>query len=230
MTAKFYCYWWCSVAQSCLTLCDLLDYSTPGFPVLHYLWVCSNSGPLSWWCCPTISFSVAPFSSCPQSFPAIRVFSNESVLHIWWPKSWNFSFIISPSNEYSGLISFRIDGFDLLTVQGTLKSLLCMCLVTQPCPTLCNPMDCSPPGSSVHGDSPGKNTRVGCHALLHSIFPTQESNPHLPHCKQILYHLISQGNPQESSPTPRLECVNSSALNLLYGPTLTFGYMSGNNS
>ena len=124
MTAKFYCYWWCSVAQSCLTLCDLLDCSTPGFPVLHYLWVCSNSGPLSWWCCPTISFSVAPFSSCPQSFPAIRVFSNESVLHIWWPKFWNFSFIISPSNEYSGLISFRIDGFDLLTVQGTLKSLL----------------------------------------------------------------------------------------------------------
>ena len=57
-------------------------------------------------------------------FPSIRVFSNESVLHIRWPKYWSFSFSISPSNEYSGLISFRMDWFDLLVVQGTLKSLL----------------------------------------------------------------------------------------------------------
>ena len=57
-------------------------------------------------------------------FPRIRVFSNESVLHIWWPKCWSFSFNISPSNEYSGLISFRMDWLDLLAVQGTLKSLL----------------------------------------------------------------------------------------------------------
>ena len=60
----------------------------------------------------------------PSIFPSIRVFSNESVLHIRWPKYWSFSFSISPSNEYSGLISFRIDWFDLLAVQGTLKSLL----------------------------------------------------------------------------------------------------------
>ena len=60
----------------------------------------------------------------PSVFPSIRVFSNESVLHIRWPKYWNFSFSISPSNEYSGLISFRIDWLDLLAVQGTLKSLL----------------------------------------------------------------------------------------------------------
>ena len=60
----------------------------------------------------------------PLIFPSIRVFSNESVLHIRWPKYWNFSFSISPSNEYSGLISFGIDWLDLLTVQGTLKSLL----------------------------------------------------------------------------------------------------------
>ena len=60
----------------------------------------------------------------PSVFPSIRVFSNESVLHIRWPKYWSFSFSISPSNEYSGLISFRIDGFDLLAVQGTLKSIL----------------------------------------------------------------------------------------------------------
>ena len=60
----------------------------------------------------------------PSIFPSIRVFSKESVLHIRWPKYWSFSFSISPSNEYSGLISFRIDWFDLLAVQGTLKSLL----------------------------------------------------------------------------------------------------------
>ena len=60
----------------------------------------------------------------PSIFPSIRVFSNESALHIWWPEYWSFSFSISPSNEYSGLISFRIDWFDLLAVQGTLKSLL----------------------------------------------------------------------------------------------------------
>ena len=84
--------------------------------------VCSNSSPLSWWCDPTISSSVFLFSSCPQSFPASGSFSNELALHIRWPKHWSFS--ISPSNEYSGLISFRIDWFDLLALQGTLKSLL----------------------------------------------------------------------------------------------------------
>ena len=67
-------------------------------------------------CCPPLLL--------PSIFPCIRVFSNESVLHIGWPKYWSFSFSISPSNEYSGLISFRIDWFDLLAVQGTLKSFL----------------------------------------------------------------------------------------------------------
>ena len=65
-----------------------------------------------------------PLLLLPSVFPSIRVFSNESVLHIRWPKCWSFSFSISPSNEYSGLISFRIDWFDLLAVQGTLKSVL----------------------------------------------------------------------------------------------------------
>ena len=63
------------------------------------------------------------------------------------------------------------------------------------CLTLCNPMDYSPRGSSVHGDSPGKNTGVGCHALLQGIFPTQGPNPDLPHCRQILYWLSHQGKP-----------------------------------
>ena len=83
----------------------------------------SNSCPSSQWCHPTISSSVIPFSSCLQS-TSIRVFSRESVLCLRWPKYWSFSFSISPSNEYSGLISFRIRGLNLLAVQGTLKSLL----------------------------------------------------------------------------------------------------------
>ena len=70
-----------------------------------------------------------------------------------------------------------------------------LCLVTQSCLTLCNHTDCSPPGSSVHGDSPGKDTVVGCHALLQAIFPTQGSNTGLLHCRQILYQLSSQGSP-----------------------------------
>ena len=67
-----------------------------------------------------------------------------------------------------------------------------MCLVTQSCPTLCDPMDCSPPGCSVHGDSPGKDTGVSCHALLQGIFPIQGLNPGLLHCRQILYQLSHQ--------------------------------------
>ena len=112
-----------SVAQLCLTLCDPMDCSTPGFPVHHQLpglaqtHVCrvgdaiQPSHPL---------LSPSPPSICPS----IKVFSNESVLHIRWPKYWSFSFNISPSNEYSGLISFRMNWLDLLGVQGTLKSLL----------------------------------------------------------------------------------------------------------
>ena len=93
-----------------------LSFTSPG--------TCSNSCLLSRWCHPTISSSVIPFSFCLKSFPAPRVFSNESALWIRSPKYLSFSFSISPSNEYLGLIFFRIDWFDLLAVQGTLKSLL----------------------------------------------------------------------------------------------------------
>ena len=82
-----------------------------------------NSCPLSWWCHPTIWSSAVPFSSCLQSFPASGS-SNESVLHFRRPKYWTFSFSMSLSNEYSGLISFKVDWFDLLAVQETLRSLL----------------------------------------------------------------------------------------------------------
>ena len=84
--------------------------------------VYSNSCPLSQWFNHLIL--CRPLLLLPSIFPSIRIFSNESVLHIRWPKFWSFSFNINPSNEYSGLISFRMDWLDLLAVQGTLKSLL----------------------------------------------------------------------------------------------------------
>ena len=116
------------MAQSCLTLCSPMNCSLPGFP-LHQLLldltqicvyqvsdVIQPSQPLS---------SPSPLLLLPSIFPSIRVFSNGSILlHNRWPKYWSFSFSIGPSNEYSGLISFRIDWFDLLAVQETLKSLL----------------------------------------------------------------------------------------------------------
>ena len=113
-----------SVAQSCLTLRPhSLQHARLPCPSPNP-GACSNSCPLSRWCHPTILSSVVLFSSRSSIFPSIRVFSNESGLHIRWPKYWSFSFNISLSNEYSGLISFRMDWLDLLAVQGTLKSLL----------------------------------------------------------------------------------------------------------
>ena len=107
-----------------MTLCDHMDCITPGFPVLYHLrsllrlmsiesTMPSNHLIL---CCPLLFL--------PSVFPSIRVFSSESALHIKWPKYWRFSFSISPSSEYSGLISFRIGWFDLLAVQETLKNFL----------------------------------------------------------------------------------------------------------
>ena len=105
-----------------------------------------------------------PLLLLPSIFPTIRVVSNDSVLHTGWPKYWNLSFSISPSNEYLGLISFTIDWFDLFAVQGTLKSLLqhhsskisilwCSAAAKslQSCQTLCDPIGGSPPGSPIPG-------------------------------------------------------------------------------
>ena len=111
-------------AQSCPTLCDPMNCNMPGPPSITN----SRSPPKPMsiksvmpsnyliLCCPLLLL--------PSIFPSIRVFSNESALHIRWPKYWSFSFSISPSNEHPGLISFRMDWLDLLAVQGTLKSLL----------------------------------------------------------------------------------------------------------
>ena len=99
--------------------------------------VYSNSSPSSWWCHPAVSSSVVPFSSCPQSLPESGPFP-ESTLRMRWPKYWSFSFNINPSNEHPGLISFRMDWLDLLSVQGTLKSLLqCQRMFDGRIPTCC---------------------------------------------------------------------------------------------
>ena len=107
--------------SSCPTICNPVDCSMPGFlsfTISQSLLKLVSEIPSNH------LFLCHPLLLLPLIFPSIRVFSNESVLPIRWPKYWNFSFSISPSNEYSGLISFRIDWFDLLVVQGILKSLL----------------------------------------------------------------------------------------------------------
>ena len=117
-------YHFSSVAKSYLTLCSPMDCSTPGFPVLHHLLEFAQIHVH--WVSDSIQPSHPLSSPSPPAFNLSQhqVFSNESVLCIRWPKYWAFSFSISPSNEYSGLISFRIDWLDLLVVQGTVKSLL----------------------------------------------------------------------------------------------------------
>ena len=114
-----------SVSQSCLSLCNPMDCSTPGFPVHHQL---PESAQTHVHC---IGDAIQPSHPLyhpllllPSIFPSIRVLSNESFLRIRWPKYWSFSFSISPSNEYSGLISIRMEWLDLLPVQWALKSLL----------------------------------------------------------------------------------------------------------
>ena len=110
----------CLGAHSCPTLCDPMHCSMPGFPVLHYLLELAESHV--YWVNDAIQPSCTLYPLLlPSVFPSIRVFSTELAFHIRWLKYWNFS--ISPSNEYSGLISFRIDWFDFLAVQGTLRSL-----------------------------------------------------------------------------------------------------------
>ena len=87
---------------------------------------------------------------------------------------------------------------DVTCIQSSFWIELLLCCA-QLCPTPCDPMYCSPPGCSVHGDSPGKNTGAGCHALLQGIFPTQGLNPGLPHCRWTLYHLSHQGSPDRTA-------------------------------
>ena len=113
---------YCSVANLCRTLCDPMSCRLP-CPSL-FPWVCSNSCPVE-----SVMLSSCLILCCsllllPSIFPSIRVFSSKLALCLRWPKYWSFSFGLGPSNEYSGLVFFRIDGFDLIVVQGTPNSLL----------------------------------------------------------------------------------------------------------
>ena len=113
----------CSVVKLWPTLCGPMDHSTPGFPVLHDLPEFAQTHVRGVSIPTNYLLLCHPLLHLPSIFPSIRVIFNESALRIRWPKQWSFSFSISPSNEYSGLISFSIAGFDLLAVQETLKSL-----------------------------------------------------------------------------------------------------------
>ena len=155
----------------------------------------------------------------PSILLSIRVFSNESVLCIRWPKYWSFSFSISPSNEYSGLISFGIDWSDLLAVQGTLKSLLqhhssrasilrhstslwsnshihtcccCCCCITSVVSDFVRPHRWQPTKLCHPWDSPGKNTGVGCHFLLQCMQVKSES--------EVVQSCLTLCNPIDCSP------------------------------
>ena len=118
------CSYYCSVAKPCLTLCNTMNCSMPGFPVLHYLPEFAQLVSIEYLMSSNHLILCCLLLLLPTIFPRIRVFSNELALCIKWPKYWSFSFSISPSNEYSGWISFRIDWFDLLAVHQALKSFL----------------------------------------------------------------------------------------------------------
>ena len=122
-----------SVAQLFLTLYDSMDCSTPGFPVRYQLPELTQTHVHQIGDAIQPSHPLSSLFLLPSIFPSIRVFSSASAVHIRSPKYWSFSFSISPSNEYSGLISFESENES-----------------TQLCPTLCDPMDSSPPGPSVH--------------------------------------------------------------------------------
>ena len=152
----------------------------------------------------------------PSVFPNIRVYSSELALCIWWPKYRSFSISINPSNEYSELISFRIDWFNLLADQGTLKSLhnhnwkvsvlqhsSCLVVqcshlytfssVTQSCPTLCDPMECSMPGLPVHHQLP-EFTQTHVHRVSDAIQPSHPlSSPSPPTFNLSQHQSLSQG-------------------------------------
>ena len=113
-----------SVAQSCSTLCNPMNRSTPGLPVHHHLLESTQTYVHRVDDAIEPSQPLSSHLLLPSIFPSIRVFSNESALRMRWPKHWSFSFNISPSNEHPGLISLNMDWLDLLAVQGTLKSLL----------------------------------------------------------------------------------------------------------
>jgi len=136
----------------------------PRLPVLHNLLVFAQTHAIESVIPPNHLIFCHPLLLLPSIFPSIKVFSNETALCIRWPKYWSFSFSISPSNEYSEFISFRIDWFDLLAVHQ-------IRLVAQSCPTLCDPMNHSTPGLPVHHQLP-EFTQTHVHWVSDAIQPS----------------------------------------------------------
>ena len=124
MLSRFSLVQFSSVVQSCLTLCDPMNLSTPGLPVHHQLLEFTQAQSIKSMMPSSHLILCHTLFLLPQNPPNIRVFSNESTLCMRWPKYWSFSFSINPSKEIPGLISFRMDWLDLLAVQRTPKSLL----------------------------------------------------------------------------------------------------------
>ena len=196
--------WSCIFVQllSCVWLCNPMDCSTPGFPVFPYILEFTQAHVN--WVGDAIQLShlLSPLL-LPSIFPSIRVFSNELLLCIRWPNYWSFGFSISPSNEYSELISFRTDWFDLFAVHVTLNSIVYMHTHTHTCTHTHIYIWKESESRSVvsdalrpHGlqsislwNSPGQYTGVDSRSLL------QGSNPGLLHCREIPYQLSHQGSP-----------------------------------
>ena len=114
----------CSVSQSRPTPWDPMDYSTPGFPIPHHLLEFAQVHIHCIGDDVQASHPLTPLHLLPSIFPSIGDFSNEFSIHVWWSKHWNFTFSISPCSQYSGLISLKMDWFNLLAVQGNFRSLL----------------------------------------------------------------------------------------------------------
>ena len=149
---KFCC---CSVTQLCPVLCNPMDCSMPGFPVLHHL----------------------PWSNSHIHTDYWKNHSCDWTDLCWQSNVSSFQYIVQVCHSFSSKEQ--------------------MCLVVQSCLTLCDLMDCSLPGSSIHGDTPRKTTGVGCHALLQGIFPTQGLKPGVLHCRQILLPSELPGKPSK---------------------------------
>ena len=213
-----------------------MDCSTAGFPVHHQLLELAQTHVHQ------IGDAIQPSyplsSPSPSIFLSIRVFSNESVLHIRWPKYWSFSFSISPPNEYSGLISFRMDWLDLLAkaisrVFSNITAAAAAAKSPQSCPTLCDPTDGSPPGSPIPGILQARTLewvaisfsnawkwKVKVKSLSRfqpSATPwtaVHRAPPPMGFSRQEYW----SGVPLPS-PTSQLKCINSLVLSLIYSPT-----------
>ena len=165
-----------------------MDCSTPGFPVHHQLPKLAQTH-VHWVSDATQLSHCQPLLLLPSIFSIIRVFSRESILHIRWPKYWSFTFSISPSNEYSGLISFRVDWLDLLAVQGTLKSLLQH--LSSKASILWHSFLYSPTLTSIHDH--WKNHSLDCCCYLVASVVSDSVGPHIRQPSRLLCPWDSPG-------------------------------------